>query len=112
MSVSIALVGPIEVFGDNAEQRYEVISMYRGRWVIKEAGWKRFGPGMDLIYEYEYNPDFVPKEGENQDGWSLVNGYHKVYVDETEYLEHCTLPDEDIIDGVVCPSWAVACKLE
>jgi len=108
---TVTLVGPIEVFGDNAEQRYEVITLHHGRWVIKEAGWKRLGPGMDLIYKYELNPDFVSEEGENQDGWSLVNGYHRVYVDEAEYLEHCALPSEDIIDGVVCPSWAVACVL-
>jgi len=111
MSLSITLVGPIEVFGDNAEQRYEVIGLHQNQWVVKEAGWKRLGPGMDLIYEYEYNPDFVPDEEESQDGWSLINGYHKVYVDEAEYLENCAIPNEDIIDGVVCPEWAVACLL-
>jgi len=108
---TITLVGPIEVFGDNAEQRYEVITLHRGHWVIKEAGWKRLGPGIDLVYEYEYDPTFSPTEDEGPQGWSLINGYHKVYIDETEYLEHCTLPGEDIVDGVVCPSWAVACVL-
>lgn len=104
---SITLVGHISKLYEGAEQRYAVVKPYKGQWVIVEYGYKRWGPGMDLVYECEYNPD----EEENQNGWNLINGYHSVYRDEVQYLEDCAIPSEEIIDGLPCPSWAVACLL-
>jgi len=112
---TVTLVGPVQLLHNGAEQQYMVITIHRDRWVAVESGWKRWGSGMDLKYEYEYNPNFVPDEDEDEFGWKLICGYHSVYRDENEYLEECSIPEEDLlVDGndiLVCPKWAVACLL-
>jgi len=66
---------------------------------------------MDLKYEFEFDPEFAPAEGEDQWGWSLICGYHRVYNNEAEYLAECSIPSEELVDGFPNRSWTVACLL-
>jgi starvation-inducible outer membrane lipoprotein len=108
---SITLVGPITEFYEGAEQRYVVVKPYKGQWVIAEYGCKRWGPGMDLKYEFEFDPEFAPAEDEDQWGWNITHGYHRVYNNEAEYLAECSIPSEELVDGFPNRSWTVACLL-
>jgi hypothetical protein len=53
----------------------------------------------------------VSTQDEDKWGWNLVCGYHRVYTDEAQYLKECSVPNEELIDGLPNLNWTVACLI-
>jgi hypothetical protein len=115
---AITLVGSIEHFPGNggSEQIYTVVDICNNQWVTTEFGKLRYGPGMDLVYSSELWPEYEPSEGEDEGGWSLMNGYHTVYRTEDKFIEQCAVDQDSLLiegdDILVCPKWAIACLVD
>jgi flavin-dependent dehydrogenase len=108
--MSIHLIGPWVQHPTYSEQRYTVVKRYRNYWIIVEEGWRRIGK-LSEIYEHLYDPSFNPDEHEDALGYERTYGFCFVYPTKEDYLSGCTVDEDDIVDGLPCPSWAVACLI-
>jgi len=86
-----------------AEQRFMKVFRFHSRWIVFQEGLRLFG--RTEVATYLYNPDVQS---------SIKFLEHEVvftFSNLEEYLSECSLGEGELIDGLPCPPWAVACKL-
>ena len=86
-----------------AEQRFMKVFRFHSHWIVFQEGLRLFG--RTEVATYLYNP-----KGKRA---IQILEHEVVFVfnDLDEYLAECSLGEGELIDGLPCPPWAVACKL-
>jgi len=90
---------------DNRGYRYfALVFHFMERWVVLHEGWEHEGIAVQVfvnVLDPEYDGEPVVFDGKE-----VVRVYNR-----GEYLVECSLRDNELLEGLPYPSWAVACEL-
>ena len=100
----ITLFGPWEQHNGFSYQQFMAVDYRYNRWMVLQTGYNCIGKP-SIVIEYCYNPNA------EQAIEVYASVYRANYGGLEAYLEDCSLKEEDLIDGIPNPSWALYCQL-